>query len=282
MIRLGNKYSEGLVHKIYLKEGDIFKVTKDNFPDFNTKTHFELEKNVLSHLKKFKLPSADVIKIFKIGNKFVLQEKFIKGYQKKKGELSRKEIQQILDYIKKAHEIKLNGYGPIKKDLRGTYSSWTEFIEQIEDNARYLIKNKLIDNEFAEKISKLVELNKEDLIFIDKGSLILTDVNPTNFFFEKEKIIGAIDVDHPISGDPLYEIGSLKWYHDDIFNRYNKNTQHSILEIKRILIYEIVHGVSVIFWMHKHDINILKELKKLKQLYFNFDDNLIRISDISL
>ncbi len=261
------------MHEIFLKDDKIHKIPKDNFKEFHNLEHFKIEKITLGLLAKKKLPSVKIIDIQK-NKKPVLIEEYIKeGYQKKKGTLSKKEINSLLLFLKKVHQIKLNKFGQIRSDSKGTHNSWDEFIiNSSKNNLVFLLDNGIINNKFKLNIEAIINNSKKQFIFNKKGSLILTDINPMNFFFKNEKIYKIIDMDHPLIGDPLYEYASIKWYHKDIFEEFINKEKSKKNKLKKIKFYEIIHGLSVIRWSFNNKLNTKEDIRKLKKLVKKIED----------
>jgi hypothetical protein len=279
--------SSGLVHRIYEKEGQIYKIPKNSFKEFHDKEHFLIERESLNLLKRRGLSS---IKVFKIIDKKenslglpILIESFAEGYQKRREKLIEKEILSILHLLKEAHKIKLSGYGPMNRFKRGKYSNWEKFLNRSSsDGINYLAKNKILKKLEAKKIEELLSRNMHLFSFKGKGSFVLVDANPLNFFFKKGKIKQVIDIDHPIIGDPLYEYASLRWYHKKIFSVFSSKKNLNFLTVKKILLYEIIHGLEVIKWMHHNQLSVKREVKKIRLLVSNLEESLIKLSNISL
>ncbi len=279
-----DRYSEGLVHYVYKKGDLIYKKVKENFVDFKGEDHFILEKKVLELLKKKGITSANVRGIEKVGGDFYLVEDFITGYQKGKGELNPHEIDEILKFVDNVHKIKLKGYGEVSGNLCGKYKTWRDFISRsLRKNTSYLVSKEVISQELADSAEAIVLNNLSLLEYRFRGSVVLTDLNPMNFFFNNnQRLTGAIDIDHPISGDPLYEYGCLRWYQDDIFTYLANARDFSFEDLKKILIYEALCGISVISWMHMNNLDIEGDTARLKNKLDSIERSLISLSDLSL
>jgi hypothetical protein len=262
------KINEGLVHEIFLEKGRVYKRPKDNFKDFQNVEHFEIEKKTLELLKKNGLPAVEIFEIYVKDNKPILVEEFVKdGYQKNKKEINYKEKKEILTLLRKVHKIKLKGFGIMKKNLEGRYKSWRSFLKySLRANLNYLVSKKIYNLEESRNILLLCNKYIEALEYNEKGSLILSDINPMNLFFKDNKIIKIIDLDHPLIGDSLYEYSAIKWYYEDLFKVYLKNNTPKRDDFIKILFYEIIHGISVIAWEYKNGLNILKDLEKIKSI----------------
>ncbi|PIN89045.1 hypothetical protein COU60_05210 [Candidatus Pacearchaeota archaeon CG10_big_fil_rev_8_21_14_0_10_34_76] len=278
-----DRYSEGLVHEVYRKGNLVYKKVKDNFEEFKNKEHFHLEEKILNLLLKKGLPSAEVKGIQKLGDNYFLVENFIEGYQKEKRNLNSKEMAEILRFVAKVHKIKIKKYGEINSDLIGTEESWRNFIlKRVKSNFRYLKSKNILNKHDINSLNGYLTNNLKEINYEGVGSLIITDLNPLNFFFKNEKLIGAIDIDHPLSGDSFYEWGALKWYHDDLFDFLLKNYKFNFDDIKKIFIYELMHAVSVIVWMNKNNLDIIRDVQKLKETIERIESDLITLSNLTL
>lgn len=281
------KKNSGLVHNIYLQNGVIYKIPKKQFKEFHNINHFLIEKISLDMLRKKGLSSLRVLKILNESENQlklpILIESLATGYQKKRQDLNKNEMTSILHFLRDVHTIKLPGYGPMNINKRGDYYFWIDFIQSsLNKNLRYLVNERVLQKNEAKIIYDLIVRNKNILTYNKSGSLIIVDVNPCNFFFQNETIRDVIDIDHPIIGDPLYEYAALKWYHRKIFNLFIEKNKLSLFEFKKIFLYELICGVSIISWMHSNKLSVKKQVNKINQLMQDIEKSLIHLSDVTL
>ena len=275
-------YKHGLVHHV-LKSGKvIIKVPKDKFPEFHTKDHFMIEKHSLGILFKRGIKTPKDIRIIekcsRFDDKSVLIEKYIGGIQKKKSTLTKKESLNIIKAMDKIHSITVKGYGYISTDRCGHFKSWREFLlKTINELKEYFSTG---ESKYRLCLQFLENINLEFLQYKEKGKFLTTDINPGNIFFNKDGSIKAIiDIDHPESGDPLFDYASIKWYNHRLYKHIKINDFH---KIKKILTYEIIIALSTIMFRKKHELPTKKDLCRTIKLIENFEYNLISQSNISL
>lgn len=248
--------NSGLVHNVYEKNNNIFKIVKSNIVSFNTDNHFEKEATCLKFLfdKGF-----DVVQIKKIYHKgelvkdfCVLEEAKINGKCYNEVNIPKDYVISILKFIQKVSNISLKEYGVIFDKEIDSNKSWLEYLEeQIE------IAEKIIKKYFNGDFTLINLLKKIDYKYLKKikSSFLIMDPNPENFIFTKDKMI-AIDIDHPIGGDKLWQSACFYWYKEqwvsemeslDYFNRNNYNI---------LLTYCMIFGLSTFDFLEKSSIEI--------------------------
>lgn len=262
LIISGTPYSQGLVHLIYRYGNYIYKIAKTDFPDFNNREHFLIEKKTLELLATLGVPVPIEKKVGaeNIDNKNIsyLCESFVEGVQYKWDSLPNKALTNLFDIYTKAHKVAVKNFGPLDSGLGGNFLNWYEYIVNIINNSDFLkLENKKIMDRVVVKFS-------DYLYKIKTPSLVLVDLNPGNIFFNKDSdIMGVIDIDHPIGGDPLYDFASVKWYNPKTYKKFKDNiTKFDLGDEKIINFYCLVQGLNVIDWMNKHKLPILKEQKQ--------------------
>ena len=259
----GTPYSQGLVHFIYRHGNYIYKVTKSEFPDFNTQEHYLIEKNSLNLLSTLGVPVPPKISVDtkNIGNKEVayISESFVEGIQYSWEKLSPKALTNLNNTYTRIHQVKVKKFGPLNSNLEGSFLSWHDYISSIVNNSKFLdTENKIKINNIVEKLSVyLDEINTPKLVFVD--------FNPGNIFFNKsDDIIGIIDIDHPIGGDPLYDFASVKWYSPKTYKKLKENIiKFNPNDEKIIDFYCLIQGINVIDWMKEHNLVNLNETSQL-------------------
>lgn len=203
--------TEGLIHKIYVRGSNILKVPK--IDEFNNVEHFLIEKKCHEILRKHSLPAVQVIKIYSKKNslfpgKCILEEPLIEGFIIDNQDLIREQRLRILDSLKKLHQIKVPNFGLINRYGIGENSSWGNYLKTS------ILKDRVLLDALTENIFRYLSNNLKKIPNINEGYFVILDTNSNNFIFTKDlKIKALIDVDHPISGDPLYDYAALKWHH---------------------------------------------------------------------
>lgn len=113
--------------------------------------------------------------------------------------------------LKKIHETKLKGYGPLKvenKKLVGKFSTWKEYDESrgefSEKVFNFSVEKKYIIGEDIDKVKKVYEeINQLD---VGQISLLHNDMHKGHFFVKGTDISGVIDLGALMAGDPRYDI----------------------------------------------------------------------------
>lgn len=267
-------YKQGLVHNIYRNSGIITKIPKPEFPDFNNKNHFDIEAATLRFLNKNGLPcpkSVNISKVKILGSQFYcLKETFVKDKQFKNWEtLSDKSLKEIVRTYNVAHKLKMTGAGPLDKNLKGVFQSWSLFIlKSITDNFEYFKIHypQFVGNYPNKQLGILDNLLKERNLEVNM--FIFADLNPGNIFFDSEDNISClIDIDHPMSGDPLYDFSSINWYDKRTFKKIinKKLIEFNLKDYKFICLYTLVFGLNVIVWRLQHELPCNEEFKQLAE-----------------
>jgi hypothetical protein len=270
-----NLIFDGLVHRIYLAEDIIYKIPKDTFKEFHQEEHFIIEREALCLLNCYGIPTPKTFGIIPkcpdSGEKPILVEQLIKGIQKSKEDLNEIEQKNIINLIKKAHEIKLEGYGRFTGKAEGEFSSWQQYIDSLFQGAKtYFSKNNLIDSKNMKTLQTKMEKYSCILQYNEKGSFIFLDINPGNIFFNNNgEIIGVIDIDHPAVGDPLYDFACLKWYNPKMFEKQRSSLYLNKNQMHKIIRYELIQGMEAIRWMHSHNLDINEDISRLIELINN-------------
>lgn len=266
-------FKQALVHKIFRFEDFIIKVPKNNFPEFYDKDHFILEKNSLNLLRKSGIPTPEVLGIINECKRFngraVLIEKYIRGVQKTKFSMKEVEKHSLLEIMKKTHNIKVRGFGPLRENMCGSFKSWESFISNlISELSQFYLLHNIKRNDIKEIIKK-IRFAQPTLVYKNTGRLLLTDINPGNIFFDGKGCIKAvIDVDHPDSGDPLFDVAYMKWHNPRIFKYFKiKNN----LTLKKILIYEMLAALRSTMWRLKHNLSGRKDINRLLSLSKSYE-----------
>lgn len=265
-----NYLSEGLVHKVYKVGEKIFKVPKDEFEDFNNLEHFAIEK--ISHiiLKANSLPAAEVTNIYEkneiVQEKYVLEEDFVKGKVFDNPDISDQGKKEIISLMLRANEIKVQAYGRITSNGSGSVSSWKKYIKDgIEESSEIL--KKICKDMSATYINYLLS-NNIIVPEIKQGYFLMLDTNSNNYVFnEDNKIIAMLDIDHPISGDKLYEYAALKFHHPDTFAILTRGSKKLSIDELKLLNYYFVHfGLSTLAFEVSHNLNLTNSLETLKNV----------------
>lgn len=248
--------NSGLIHNVYEKNNYIYKIVKSNIKYLNNREHFEKEKRCMEYLNK---KGFNIVKIEKIFNKnelvkdfCVLKEPKLEGKCYTENNIPNECILSILKFIKSVSNISLKEYGIIFDKNNKSDSSWQEYI-----NKQLRIAIKIINKYFQ----KFDILKKELLSFsinyvmnVDSRFLIM-DPNPENFFFTKDGMI-AIDIDHPIGGDPLWQTACFYWYKEKWISELYALDFVNCRNYKFMLIYCLIFGLNTFEFFEKNSILI--------------------------
>lgn len=265
---LGSRpYKSGLVHDIYYSNGEILKIAKNSFQDFNNQNHFETERNSLELLRKCGIKVPNKLESVKLnyGNKIIygITETFVQGKQFVWNELRENHLRIIETLFKQAHAIPVGRAGILDNKITGSFDSWDDFVNSIYKEFYHNFSSE--DGAFLSKLKSVFD--KAGKIKLINNSFLFVDLNPGNIIFNLDQTDGVvIDIDHPYGGDPLYDYGSVMWYSPETFLRLLKINPQLKININKIEYYSIIHGANVLIWMKQHNLDFLTDLNKIKKM----------------
>ena len=253
--------TEGLVHKIYKFGDSVYKVPKNTFEDFNNFEHFQIEKQSHEILRRNGLPAVEVEDIYYNDGKYILKEKFIAGKVIDNPNLSVEQKREILKVCLIGNKIPISQYGNFSTKGIGKFSGWNEYL-------KYTIKSfaKVRLKEIRPYLDSLYDF-QNNFPDIQQGYFLFLDVNSNNFIFDdNDRIIGIIDIDHPISGDPIYDYAALRWHHPDLYEILCNEFREIDEKEKNIIQKYYIHfGVSTLLFEYNHGLDISNSLEKLNE-----------------
>jgi len=259
--------ADGLIHNIYMKDDYIYKIVKPERCNFNLPDHFDTEYNCHKMLQEKGFDVAEIVEIFTPGKLVegfpVLKERYINGDTLTEAQITDFHRSYVLQFLNSAAQLKLNGYGTFNR-LSGICESWAIFIAEQIEQARQACRN--IERP---DIVNLLEGIDEYLSFSDQGRFLMMDPNPQNFIFNVDGTnrIVAIDIDHPIIGDPLYQWASIKWFKPQWFPIMLELELIKKDELSKLEKYEALFGVNLLFFYMQNNIDISPVLEKLEKMY---------------
>ena len=267
LINKDYKYlAEGLVHNVYEKNEHIYKIVKSNLPLFNVEKHFEKEFQCHSYLKQNGIENvSEIIQILPKGSLIkdyeVLIEKKIKGICYKENEIKNADIKKIIKFLIEVSQISVSQYGVLFDNDIKSDTMWNDYIKNQIKNAKKII------NKFFSKDSNLKKIinNPANFIYNEESKFLIMDPNTENFIFTGKNFT-AIDIDHPIGGDPLWQFACVYWHKPNWKKITNFKEIFKIYE-KQILNYCILYGLNIFDFYEKNgfeientDINKIYEL----------------------
>ncbi len=135
-------------------------------------------------------------------------------------EMEEKVYEQLGSMLRKIHEYKIEGYGPLKSSggkVEGKYRSWAEYYEsrnnRHEPALAYLLEKKIITEEEAQ----VVRRTRQELKSLDVGeaSILHQDLNGSHIFVKDGQITGIIDLEKIMAGDPRADIANALVFQAD-------------------------------------------------------------------
>ena len=150
-----------------------------------------------------------------------------------------KDIEKTIACI---HQIPVKGYGwIINQDgtLKGSYESWDKFLESEVNTWSKTIKQFENSTILVEKLLKHFKINKLKFA-IKKSFLVHGDItNPGNILIHDKKVVGFLDWEWSLAGDPAWEFAlnnrySLNTYFNSFKDKLNQKEEKSFLERARL------------------------------------------------
>lgn len=259
--------ADGLIHNIYMKGGYIYKIVKPERSNFNLPDHFDTEYNCHKMLRGKGFDVAEIVEILPPGKLVegfpVLKERYFNGVVLKEAEITDFHRRYVLKFLNSAAQLELNGYGTFNR-FSGICESWAAFVAEQIEQARQACGN--IERP---DIASLLEGIDEYLSFSDRGRFLMMDPNPENFIFNADGTdrVVAIDIDHPVIGDPLYQWASIKWFKPQWFPIMLELGLIRKDELMKLEKYETLFGVNLLFFYMQNDIDFSPVLEKLEKMY---------------
>ncbi len=250
----------GFMHVIFEKNNLIYKIVRSEFKQFNSVSEYENEAKCLDFLRQNDFSTPHVIKIYNknelIQDYIVMVEEKIHGIVKPYKNLNTNNIKSIMGTIYRAHNIKMPYFGTVC-DTKSQFKTWAEYLSYLIDRAT-----------LASQIFK-IKYNPDDsrkyfstkYVYNDFALFLLLDPNEENFIFNSEnKIVGIIDIDHPIAFDPLYEAALYLYIRPVIFNKMAKLPNNILTgNIETIKQYAIIHSLADLLFLYEKDKKLFQD-----------------------
>lgn len=201
---------EGYLHNVYEKDGLIFKGLKT--PCLLDQYHkFEHEKAVMDFLRENGIPTVRVIDILREGIIledicFLVEEK-ANGKNYKKEEMPEELKKLFFSFIMRIASLRAPFWGDTKPKEGEKGKTWIEFLESYIKGMDELSQEEREGHSEAE----LKQWIEDNLMDVEIPAFLIMDTNPQNFFWDdRGNICSVIDIDHPVFGDPLFQIASAR------------------------------------------------------------------------
>jgi aminoglycoside phosphotransferase (APT) family kinase protein len=153
---------------------------------------------------------------------------------------------QIVKNLSRMNEIKLTGFGVPVDDKRFSDLSWLSFVNMsISRGTDYLTQNKILE---YNQLNNLLRFMNEQLSKINtQPNLIWSDLSMHNIIVQGDKLIGFIDFDGIMSGDPMLQYGYLfaKDSNSDFLKRIIRNHGQQI-SYEQLYFYAILRYLRLI------------------------------------
>lgn len=171
--------------------------------------------------------------------------------------------------LKKMHSVKTKNFGYFKKEMVGKYSNWHSFIgEDFLRNIELCLKKNRINKNWANKLMKYYQENKDYLKKFNKPKLLHADLSKDNLMVKNGGFSGIIDAADALSGDPLYDIGGIFYEFQDKKSIDIIEKTYGTVDRKLVKFYALTGKVWLLSVLKnkeadkiKHKLNVLDRIK---------------------
>ena len=247
MKSLGYEYvGHGFLHNIYEKDGLIYKCLKYACMD-NPFHKFEHERASMDFLRGRGIPTVRIVDIVDDGILpgvcFLVEEK-AEGINYSKTRMPGALRGPFFDYLMKITKIEMPFWGDTKPDGTKKENGWIPFLASYVKGLDGLPED--VKNGHSEK--ELLAWMKRNLPADGRPHFMVMDANPENFFWnEKNEICAAIDIDHPVCGDPLFQMASILHEWGGLASDY-VDSHVSRKERERVSFYGLLIRFNELLW----------------------------------
>ena len=155
-------------------------------------------------------------------------------------------IDSVIYFYETISKNKVNNYGLLNNDLKGTSNSFHEFIYNRQISTQNILKDyPVLNNAFSLIYDKYKDLIKED------NSLVPIDTNAKNIMITNDNKIKFIDPGELISGPKLMGYGDFVAHtyktelYDTLINKLNLDKD----DLKRLRIYAIFSSLNILAFL---------------------------------
>lgn len=233
--------SRGFMHNVFEKGDFIYKINKSGFEKYNEIELYRKEMEIMNFLFQKGISVAKVEKVFDKGELIkdycVLKEQKLIGVTYTREKISRCQLLEIFQLYERINSIVIN-FGPFKlKDEVESFTNWDEYIKYLLEICEIAVKNFELVN-LIEPCRRFFNKNN----YTGRALMMIIDPNEENFIFDNNKIVGIVDVDHPIGGDPLYQWGTYLYHRPEQFEMLESIIVFTRIELEAIKYYALINA----------------------------------------
>jgi aminoglycoside phosphotransferase (APT) family kinase protein len=142
------------------------------------------------------------------------------------------------------HRAKVDGFGPLNENGKGSFSAWDKYLTSIlgHRNIPKLLERGILEKEVIRDTQQLLRKQAKK-IKLSEARLVHGDIWLDNFLIKDDKIIGIIDWENAVGGDPVYDLARYSVSQDkdfdmtEVFKGYGVVVDSEFL--KRFYLYRI-------------------------------------------
>ena len=229
-------------HVFFIQTGSEELVIRFAEEDFSSLSAHEY---ALSQWGKLGVP---VPKVIERGKDYVVETK-VRGVPLQNVNLNTLNIKNLLSemglMLKKMHMIKGRGFGYLNEKNIGECVTWEEAMEKyISKRLKEMTKNGFIKPQTSQKVDLFLKENFH-LVKISHPVLIHKDFNDGNILIDNGSISAIIDASDVMSGDPMFDVGSVfESFEEKYFPYFIK--MYGPIDTNKVLFYGIINALRAI------------------------------------
>ncbi|MBU0962448.1 MAG: aminoglycoside phosphotransferase family protein [Nanoarchaeota archaeon] len=284
------EYSHARVNKVYCIKTKNLEVVMKIAPKRHDKypNKFDIEKYAFLLCRKRGLPTPKVILIDNsrgiFDTPYTISKKLpgdIINYDSLNQEQINVALKNMGHSLSIIHSIKTRGFGPFNLNGVGTWSNWSQILEDKLESLEKIYRYNIITSKLKEGLNLAIDKNSE-LSDHPNPCLIHGDYNLTNLLIDNsQNITGIVDMEHCYSGDPIYDLALFDYYYSKqgflkiLMSGYSNIDLEK--EKKKILFYKAIISISKLAWKYetKQFLNTIKPSvslleKQINQLIYGY------------
>ncbi len=269
----------GEVNEVYdIKvEGDnhyIVRISRSSNP------RFLAEKWALDEVRKVEVSVPEVLLVtsqqVEEGNlTFCVETKLtgspIKNIPLLEKDKMKKLVIQAGSVLAKIHSVKPTGFGELAEDGQGKLTSWTQYINKIEDERQDILESATKINLNIEDVNKGFMLLKKNQYHFENMTphLLHGDFSTKHILMDNDLITGIIDFESCKSGDPIWDFAWWSYFFGkDVPVEWIKEGYIEVHKLdpefdRKLVLYRIRLGLSMIhYYESEGNISGIKHTKE--------------------
>ena len=161
----------------------------------------------------------------------------------------------------KIHSVKPQGFGGLGEDGRGKYSSWLEYVSEVDDRRQEIFESAEKIGLTAEELEKAYKALKDNRQMFENVTphLLHGDFSTKHILIEGDQITGIIDFESCKSGDPMWDFAWWSYFFGTdvpvewLVEGYKQVCALDIEFERKLTLYKLRLGLSMIHYYTSED-----------------------------